>query len=223
MRQGHHQRRLSCRHPAADDALVDPEQACQSAIEAGLVVHRAHPLNGETSVPALIGGVVVPNPHFYVRNHFHMPVQDRSTWRLRIGGLTDRPLSLSLRNLLAMPSQTQVVTLECEGNDRARLSPRVDGEQWQFGAVSTAEWSGVPLVEVLDRAGIKASACELVFRGADNGHVNDRHGTVSFERSLAVTDARGGPISAVCGIALPVLMGVAVGWYRGECSDPFED
>ncbi|MGV9869989.1 molybdopterin-dependent oxidoreductase [Rhodococcus koreensis] len=207
--------------PAADGALVDPEQACQSAIEAGLVVHRAHPLNGETSVPALIGGVVVPNPHFYVRNHFHMPVLDRSTWRLRIGGLTDRPLSLSLRNLLAMPSQTQVVTLECAGNDRARLSPRVDGEQWQLGAVSTAEWSGVPLVEVLDRAGIKASACELVFRGADHGHVNDRHGTVSFERSLAVADARDSDALlayAMNGEPLPIQHGYPVrlivpGWY----------
>jgi hypothetical protein len=44
---------------------LDPEEACQKAIEAGLVVHRAHPLNCETSIPALIGGVVMPNAHFY--------------------------------------------------------------------------------------------------------------------------------------------------------------
>src|SRR4051794_16341427 len=40
---------------------LDPEEACQQAIEDGLVVHRAHPLNGEISVPALIGGLVMPN------------------------------------------------------------------------------------------------------------------------------------------------------------------
>jgi hypothetical protein len=41
--------------PLVDDVVpaVDPEEACQRAIEAGLVVHRAHPLNCETSIPAL--------------------------------------------------------------------------------------------------------------------------------------------------------------------------
>ena len=48
--------------PASDlGPVVDPEEACQDAIEAGLVVHRAHPLNCETSIPALVGGVVMPN------------------------------------------------------------------------------------------------------------------------------------------------------------------
>ena len=166
--------------PASSPDVMDPEEACQRAIEAGLVVHCAHPLNGETSIPALIGGVVMPNAHFYVRNHFHMPMLNRSTWRLQVGGLTDRRLTLSVRDLQAMPSQTQVVTLECAGNDRARLSPPVDGEQWRLGAVSTAEWTGVPLVEVLDRAGITPGACELVFRGADAGNVAGRAGEDPF-------------------------------------------
>ena len=42
----------------------------------GLVVHREDPLNCETSLPALIGGVVMPTAHFYVRNHFTTPVLD---------------------------------------------------------------------------------------------------------------------------------------------------
>jgi hypothetical protein len=50
-------------------SALDPEVACQDAIESGLVVHRAHPLNCETSIPALMGGVVMPNARFYVRNH----------------------------------------------------------------------------------------------------------------------------------------------------------
>ena len=49
---------------------LDPEEVYQDAIDAGLVVHRAHPLNAETSVPALMGGVVMPNARFYIRNHF---------------------------------------------------------------------------------------------------------------------------------------------------------
>ena len=53
--------------PASSPDVMDPEEACQRAIEAALVVHCAHPLNGETSIPALIGGVVMPSAHFYVR------------------------------------------------------------------------------------------------------------------------------------------------------------
>src|SRR5204863_765741 len=94
---------------------LDPEDACQQAIDAGMVVHRADPLNCETSIPALIGGVVMPNARFYVRNHFQVPRLDPSSWRLNVVGLVERPLSLSLRDLMKMPSQTQFVTLECAG------------------------------------------------------------------------------------------------------------
>jgi DMSO/TMAO reductase YedYZ molybdopterin-dependent catalytic subunit len=107
-----------------------PEEACQRAIEAGLVVHRAHLLNCETSIPSLIGGVVMPSAHFYVRNHFQIPKFDSSTWRLDVGGWVERPVSLSLRDLINMRSQTLVVTLECAGNGRSLLDPPVAGEKW---------------------------------------------------------------------------------------------
>jgi DMSO/TMAO reductase YedYZ molybdopterin-dependent catalytic subunit len=170
---------------------LDPEEACQQAIDAGMVVHRADPLNCETSIPALIGGVVMPNARFYVRNHFQVPRLDPSSWRLNVVGLVERPLSLSLRDLMKMPSQTQFVTLECAGNGRSLLSPRVNGEQWNFGAVSTAEWTSVPLAEVLDRAGIKPGAREVVFRGADSGKLDTSSEPIRFERSLSMDDARG--------------------------------
>jgi len=151
--------------PVGESRTVqEPEEAYQQAFEAGMVVHRAHRLNCETPVPALIGGTVVPNQRFYVRNHFQIPQLDASSWRLNVVGLVERPLSLSLRDLVKMPSQTQFVTLECAGNGRSLLSPRVNGEQWNLGAVSTAEWTGVLLTEVLDRAGVKAGASELLLR-----------------------------------------------------------
>src|SRR6202030_217225 len=115
---------------------LEPEEAYQQAFEAGMVVHRAHPLNCETSIPALIGGAVMPNQRFYVRNHFQIPQLDASSWRLNVVGLVERPLSLSLRDLVKMPSQTQFVTLECAGNGRSTLNPRVKGEQWNLAAVS---------------------------------------------------------------------------------------
>ena len=169
---------------------VDPEEACESAIDAGLLVHRAHPLNGETSIAALLGGVVMPNARFYVRNHFAIPSLDPSRWRLQVSGLVERPLRLALHDLRQLPSQTMVVTLECAGNGRFLLDPPTPGEQWRHGAVSTAEWTGVPLSEVLDRAGVSRQARELVFHGADSGEVDGRPSVIAFERSLGVDVAR---------------------------------
>jgi anti-anti-sigma factor len=209
--------------PAAGDALnaPDAEEICQRAIDAGMVVHRAHPLNCETSLPALIGGVVMPNTRFYVRNHFEIPNLDPLSWRLNIVGLVERTLSLSLRDLMKMPSHTQFVTLECAGNGRSLLSPHVSGEQWNLGAVSTAEWTGVPLVEVLDRAGVKAGAREVVFRGADSGRLDASSEPIRFERSLSVDNVQGSEALlayAMNGEALPIQHGyplriIVPGWY----------
>ncbi len=200
---------------------LDPEEACQRAIEAGLVVHRAHPLNCETSIPALIGGVVMPNAHFYVRNHFQIPALDPHTWHLNVSGLVERSLSLNLRDIHNLRSQTLIVTLECAGNGRSLLHPPAEGEKWGLGAVSTAEWTGVPLVEVLDRAGIKPGAREVLFRGADAGTVDTRTEIVHFERSLKLDDARGSEALlayAMNGEPLPIQHGyplrvIIPGWY----------
>jgi len=208
---------------AVEDALraLDPEEACHEAIDAGMVVHRAHPLNCETSIPALMCGAVMPNPRFYVRNHFQIPKVDPSSWRLNVVGLVERPLSLSLRDLVKMPSETQFVTLECAGNGRSLLSPRVNGEQWNLGAVSTAEWTGVPLAEVLNRAGVKGDAKEIVFRGADSGKLDASSEPIRFERSLSTDDAQGSEVLlayAMNGEVLPIQHGyplrvIVPGWY----------
>jgi DMSO/TMAO reductase YedYZ molybdopterin-dependent catalytic subunit len=169
----------------------------------------------------LIGGVVMPNAHFYVRNHFHMPDVDATTWRLTVGGLVERSLRLSLYDIKAMRSETEVVTLECAGNGRSRFEPAIEGEKWNLGAVSTADWSGVPLTEVLERAGVNPNATQIIFRGADSGEVKTRPGIVRFERSLTVDQAReSGAILAYAmnGEPLPVQHGyplrlVVPDWY----------
>ncbi len=197
------------------------DEACEDAVEAGLVVHRAHPLNCETSLPDLVGGVVMPTARFYVRNHFGIPVIDPVDWCLEIAGLVERPLRLDLDDLHAMPSQSSVVTLECAGNGRSLLTPPVEGEQWGLGAVSTAEWTGVPLVEVLERAGPRDDAREVVFRGADRGVVEGTPHSIDFERSLSVEDARESNAIlayAMNGEPLPIQHGyplrlIVPGWY----------
>jgi DMSO/TMAO reductase YedYZ molybdopterin-dependent catalytic subunit/rhodanese-related sulfurtransferase len=188
---------------------------------ADLVVHCTHPLNCETSIPALIGGVVMPNARFYVRNHFETPRLDPVSWRLAVNGLVERPLRLSLRDLHNMRSETLVATLECAGNGRSAFDPPVDGEQWQLGAVSTAEWTGAPLAEILDRAGPTPEAVEIVFRGADQGNAGDAADPIRFERSLPVADAgHSGSLLAYAmnGEPLPLEHGyplrlIVPGWY----------
>lgn len=200
---------------------LDPEDACQQAIDAGLVVHRAHPLNGETSIPALLGGVVMPSARFYIRNHFQIPALDPATFQLMIGGAVEKPLALTLRDLQNMPSQTSVITLECAGNGRSLFSPPIDGEKWNLGAVSTAEWTGVPLAEVLDRARVRAGAKDVVFRGADDGAVPQRAAAIRFERSLELDHARDTEVLiayAMNGEPLPLQHGyplrlIVPGWY----------
>jgi DMSO/TMAO reductase YedYZ molybdopterin-dependent catalytic subunit len=70
--------------------------AYHEAVHAGLTIRRPHPLNCEISIPAHIGGVVMPTARFYVRNHFAMPSLDPAAFRLKVGGLVERRLSLGL-------------------------------------------------------------------------------------------------------------------------------
>jgi DMSO/TMAO reductase YedYZ molybdopterin-dependent catalytic subunit len=201
--------------------MVDPDEASRRARGAGLVFQRTDPLNCETPLGALIGGSVMPTAHFYVRNHFQIPKLDPSAWRLEVGGLVERPLSLSQVDLHNMRSLTLTVTMECAGNGRSLLDPPTEGEQWGLGAVSVAEWTGVSLVEVLDQAGVKPTAREVLFRGADGGTVAARSGVTRFERSLNLEVVRDPDVLlayAMNGDPLPVEHGyplrlVVPRWY----------
>lgn len=131
---------------------------------------------------------ITPVGMHYLLVHFDVPAVDPYVWRLRIGGLFDKPLELTLDDIRSRPAKTLPVTLECAGNGRARLSPRPMTQPWLLEAVSTASWTGTPLVGILDEAGILPEAVELVFTGADRGI----HGDVEqdYQRSLALTEAR---------------------------------
>src|SRR6202008_2950311 len=97
------------------------------------------------------------------------------------------PLSLGYQEIRDLPSQTRVATLECAGNSRVFLVPQVAGAQWSLGAVGNAEWTGVPLRALLERAGLEEYAREIVLEGADRGTPKEPPvppGPVSYARSL---------------------------------------
>ncbi len=149
-----------------------------------LVPLDSEPLVSE-SPPAILQSWLTPNPLFYVRNHFPMPTVELATWALAIEGHVERPVRLQYADLRhRFPRQTMSVTLECAGNNRSDLRPSAPGNQFQSGAVSTAVWSGVPLKAVLELAGLKQGAQEVLFEGADVGKPEPARKSEPYLRSL---------------------------------------
>ena len=162
---------------------------------------------------------VTPAGLHYLLIHYDIPVVDGEAWRLSVGGSVARSLSLSLADLRARPSVTRAVTMECAGNGRARLSPRPISQPWLLEAVGTAEWTGVPLRDLLLEAGVDDSAIEVRFRGLDRGVEGGE--AQSYERALPVEDAmrdevllawgmNGAPLQPQHGFPLRL---VVPGWY----------
>jgi DMSO/TMAO reductase YedYZ molybdopterin-dependent catalytic subunit len=146
------------------------------------------------------------------------------TWKLTVTGAVEKPLELTYDQLLALPSRTTPVTLECAGNGRAFLDPKAKGVQWELGAVSTAEWTGVTLATILDKAGVKKNAVDVVLEGTDTGEPkNDPKpvGKIHFARGLSLAKAlkpevllaykmNGAVLPPLHGFPLRALVG---GWY----------
>jgi len=152
----------------------------------GMIIRQMEPANLETPLDH-VGSYLTPAELFYIRSHFIAPTVDRASYRLRIDGAVRTPLSLTFQALREMPSETRAVTLECAGNGRVFLVPQVAGAQWELGAVGNAEWTGVPLRALLERAGLEDDACEIVLEGADRGSPHEEPvppEPISFARSL---------------------------------------
>ena len=169
-------------------------KAADDKIDSGnaLIVREQEPLNLEMPF-SMLNGFTTPNESFYVRCHFPIPEIAASAWRLSIEGEVEEPFELNYEELLRMESQTIPATLECAGNNRIFLEPKVKGVQWGLGAVGNASWTGVPLAALLARAKVKSGAIEAILEGADEGEVDKTprpSGKISFSRSLPLSKAR---------------------------------
>ena len=150
------------------------------------------PLCRESSITSL-DSWITPTDRFYIRNHFsNVPSLDRSSWHLVVDGEVHQPLTLGLADILEMPSKEVVMTMECAGNSRSYATPPAEGLAFHHGAVSTARWKGVSLSHLLDSAGLKETAMEVVFEGADHGQ-EEEDGVafdLNYRRSLTLGKAR---------------------------------
>jgi len=167
---------------------------------------------------------LTPSENFFHVWHFHVPEIDPAEWKIEVAGLVERPGKYSLDDIRAFPKEDAVFTLECSGNS---------GFEWFQGGIGNARWSGAPLADVLNKAGIKQGAVEVVFFGADEGEttipyldgfgnkVEDIAARQNFARSMSVEEAMN-PGNLLCyemnGGPLPVRNGfplrlIAPGWY----------
>jgi len=167
---------------------------------------------------ALRYDVTPPGLH-YVLTHYDIPAIDPGSWRLELSGAVERPMSLGLADLTSRERVTARVLLECAGNGRARYEPRPVSQPWLLEAVGSAEWTGTPLMPLLQEAGVSQDAVDVVFTGADHG----------VERGVEQDYARGLPLAealrddvllvwAMNGQPLPPQHGAPVrlvipGWY----------
>jgi DMSO/TMAO reductase YedYZ molybdopterin-dependent catalytic subunit len=163
---------------------------------------------------------VTPNEDFYIRTEFPDQIDEAAPWSISIGGLVSATLDLALDDLLAMDHVTEVVCLECSGNSGGS----------RFGLMSAAEFSGVPLADVLELVDVDPSATMVLVSGFDShSHISSfstpgASWTFTFEQvaeagGMLVTQMNGEPLPRDHGQPVRLLM---PGWY-GCCNAKWVD
>lgn len=201
---------------AADDVLVGKD---------GLTLLNDRPVNAETP-PHLLDDAITPTARHFIRNNGIPPENvDPATWTLTVDGLVENPMTLSIDDLKSQfEPVTTALVIECGGNGRWAFNPPAKGNQWTYGAVACANWTGVRLKDVLNKAGVKSDAVYTAHVGAD-GHLSGDPDKLPISRGLpigkALTDniliayeMNEGPLHLMNGAPLRL---VVPGW-PGSCS-----
>ncbi|KAA3646192.1 MAG: molybdopterin-binding oxidoreductase [Chloroflexi bacterium] len=117
---------------------------------------------------------------------------NEADWKLEVMGLVDEPLNLTLEEIRAMPSQTQVLTMQCISN---RIGSDLTG---------TARWTGVRFKQVMDMAGLQSDAQYFVIRSGDDFFETVSMEDMLDERTLLVYDMNGAPLETKHGFPLRI-------------------
>ena len=117
----------------------------------GLEVLSGEPVNAQTASCRHLESYLTPREEHYIRNHHRTPEIDEREWTVSLRGLPEEDVDLSMDDLKHDYSTESVVHLmECSGNGRAYFSPDAEGDQWTYGAIGNAVWTGTPVREILD-------------------------------------------------------------------------
>ncbi len=200
------------------DQVSAPSRIAEAGEGIGIDELRLASRNHAMPAELLREELTPPGLH-YVLTHYDIPAVEEPTWTLAVDGEVEHPLSLSLADLRSMPSHTVRVTLECAGNGRVGVSPRPVSQPWLDGAVGTAEWTGVPLRDLLGDAAPTDRAVDVVFTGHDHGF--ERGVEQDYARGLSLAEATRDDVLvalAMNGSPLPLQHGfparlVVPGWY----------
>jgi DMSO/TMAO reductase YedYZ molybdopterin-dependent catalytic subunit len=164
---------------------------------------------------------ITSNEAFFVRWHLGIvPTRiDPGGFELAVAGHVKSELSLSLEDLRTKFEPVSVVAVnQCSGNSRSFFAPRVSGGQWANGAMGNAKWTGVRLKDLLAKAGVKAGAVEVTFKGLDKSPAPS---VPDFIKSLTVDKANDPDVIIAYAMndkPLPMLNGfplrlVVPGWF----------
>lgn len=169
------------RRLVALESLMPPLQVHSTArrvakpVPPELFVDRGSGTDFETRLASL-GGYLTPADRFFIRSHSPTPSIDVASWRVTIEGSgVQTPVSFTLDELRSMPQVTINRVIECAGNGRRffkeSFGVEAEGGQWRTGAIGAAEWTGVRLRDLLDRAGLTKRARDVMPEGLDRNRV----------------------------------------------------
>ena len=119
---------------------------------------------------------------YHVSKNISDPVVDGASWRLTIDGMVTKPLSLSYEDIVARAKTQNITTLACISNE-------LNGD-----LAGTAEWTGLPLRELLEEAGVDPKAVDIVFRAADGYDDSIPVAQAMHPTTLLVTGMNGEPL-----------------------------
>ncbi len=170
----------------------DPQSPRGLGKHPDILVRQERPLNAGPTPEQLRRAFLTESSAFFVRNHGDVPMVERDLYRLTLGGLVRKPLKISLDELERLSKVAVTATLQCAGNRREEMmavKPIPNELGWGNEAVSTAEWKGVPLREILKAVEPLPEAKHVAFAGLDeterHGHVFNFGGSIPLDKALS--------------------------------------
>jgi DMSO/TMAO reductase YedYZ molybdopterin-dependent catalytic subunit len=155
----------------------------------------------------------IRNEEFFVRTAFPRTLTRTDPWSIRIGGLVQAPVEVRLRDLDPLVTSGGRYLMECSGNS----------DPSNFGLLSTADWDGVPLAALLDRAKPSAASYRVLVSGVDDESSTPRTSVPGaswifsrddLQRALLAVRMNGAPLPRDHGF--PVRL-IVPGWYGCSC------